>query len=217
MPLAGQVTGSQSQTVTVPAAVGNMPGSMVLTLSGVKWFYRAGNGTLYIRPPGGAESAYNPGDYDGVDPASPFDYLELINRNAFPISALICVGAGNYGTVAVIEQSATSPNVVNPTSPLPTTSAKINIPDLSGQAFTDINGKKWLALSRVSINVSNCDPAATFLLQALAATTGNGPAVYTIPPSQVLRFDISGDYSINAGGANINCIVSETYQAIPAS
>jgi hypothetical protein len=65
--------------------------------------------------------------------------------------------------------------------------------------------------------ISNTDTGVTLLLQESGSVVANGPAILAIPPETSIRYDTSGDYSLNNGGAVINAIVSEIYSVIAAT
>ena len=145
-----------------------------------------------------------------------FDAVDLQNPNAVPIIVQIWTGLAQFVDNRLILANQQIPQVAFPTAPTANSLTHIAINDLSGGAFTDINGVNWLALQRLAIIVCNVDTGATFLLQKAGAATATGVAVAAIYPLTSLNLPVSGDYSMDVGGATINCIVSEIYLAILA-
>jgi hypothetical protein len=205
---------SSRVSAAYPAVI---PAGQTISLNapGTNFYVVTATANLSIRPENGVFSTYSQGTGENCDR---FSYVEIRNDTAQSIVCLIFIGWENFIDNRLILNAATTPNVANPTYPLPNVSSTVNIPDLSGGSFTDINGKKWLATSRVCILVFNLDAGTTYLLQKADATTANGVAVGAIYPVTPIRFEFSGNYRITtgSGGANINAIVSEVYQAFPA-
>lgn len=146
-----------------------------------------------------------------------FSTLEVKNLSA--TVAVVCqmiVGSANFinHTQIVIAGGIGAQNVVLPAAPA-VGATNINFKDVSGSAFTDINGGKWLAIARAAIVICNTDPGATYLLQKSGATGPAAPAVAAIFPLTSFIEQISGDYTLNVGGAGMNAIAHEVYQAIP--
>jgi len=73
---------------------------------------------------------------------------------------------------------------------------------------------KWYAVNRVAILIFNPDAGVTLLLQKAGSVVANGPAIGIIYPTTSLRVDASGNYCLQLGGANINAVVSEIYNAV---
>jgi hypothetical protein len=145
-----------------------------------------------------------------------FDVVDLQNPNAVPIVVQVWTGLSKFIDNRLILANQQIPQVAFPTAPTANSLTHIAINDLSGGAFTDINGVNWLALQRLAIIVCNVDSGATFLLQAAGAATATGPAVAAVYPLTSLNLPVSGDYSMDVGGGTINVIVSEIYLAILA-
>lgn len=152
-----------------------------------------------------------------MDDANAFTQVEFQNPTANAVVVSLFVGWQEFIDRTLIINNVTNPAVVNPTYPTPNTAASIAINDLSGQTFTDINGKKWIAISRVAILVFNTDTAATYLVQLKGAATSSGKAIAAVFPQTAVRLDVTGDYAMATGGGNINAIVSEIYNAIPST
>ena len=200
---------SASYPVVIPAGA-----TISLAAPGNTFYLITATNNLFVRPENGVFSEYAQGTGENCEF---FSRLEIENRSANNAVALIFVGWQNFIDNRLILASSSTPNVANPTYPTANASPTVNIPDLSGGSFNDLNGKKWLALNRVCILVFNLDAAANYLLQKASATNGSGVAAANCFPLTPLRFEFSGNYRITngAGGANINAIVSEVYQAIP--
>jgi len=204
--------GHGGRAINLPLAPG---ASTNVTSQGNKFYLIVATAAVNIRPGGSAGgdfTLYSQGT--GAQTQQPFDWLELNNPNSIPIIISIWCGFDDFIDNRLILANATLQNIAYPTQSTATT-GQILIPDLSGGAFFDINGKKWLALFRQAILVSNLDPATPVLLQKYGAATSSGPAILNCPPQLPVEFQGSGNYTVVGGSANV--IVSEIYQAIPAS
>jgi hypothetical protein len=138
-----------------------------------------------------------------------------LNEQTFPVVFELHVGFQGFIDNKLIIADTLYPNVVRPTYPTPNAAAIVEIDDISGEAFTDINGGEWYALNRLAIIICNTDNGVTLLLQKADSIVANGPAIAAIQPTFSLNYPASGDYVLHLGGANINAIVSEIYRAIP--
>lgn len=184
---------------------------------GTQFYVLAASTAVNIRPSKGSFNLYNIGQGLGVDEINAFSSIEVNNPTANPVAVSIFVGFDNFIDNTLILNNATNPSVAYPTYPTPNAAATINIVDLSGTQFTDINGKKWIAVNRVAILVFNTDSGATYLVQKSGSAVSNGPAIAAVFPLTAIRLDVTGNYTMATGGGNINVIVSEFYNAIPAT
>jgi hypothetical protein len=144
-----------------------------------------------------------------------FDVVDIQNPNTVPVVVSIWTGFSNFINNQLILSNATIQNVANPVYPVANAAKSIQIPDLTGGSFNDINGKVWLPLYRIAILVFNCSNADVYFLQKKNAAALADGSVGAVQPLTPVRFDFSGDYSI-IQNANINAIISEIYAAIPA-
>lgn len=183
--------------------------------SGTQFYFRTLTAQIAARPNRGAFSDFNQGEGLNLDEADAFSLIEIRNDNAFPVVFEMHVGFQGFIDNKLIIADTLYPNVVRPTYPTPNAAATVDINDISGQAFTDINGNEWYALNRLAIIICNTDSGVTLLLQESGSVVANGPAIAAIQPLFSLNYPASGDYSLSVGGANINAIVSEIYRAIP--
>jgi hypothetical protein len=149
------------------------------------------------------------------DNAIPFDVVDIQNPNNIPVVISVWIGYSDFIDNRLILANASIPQVVNPTYPVPGAALAVQIPDLTGGGFVDVNGKPWLALYRVAILVFNLDHADVYFVQKYGAVNAGDPSVGAVQPLTPVRFDFSGDYTIQQAAA-INAIVSEIYAAIPA-
>ena len=145
-----------------------------------------------------------------------FDVVDIQNPNSVPVVVSLWIGSSTFIDNRLILANATIPNVVKPTYPVPGAAMAIQIPDISGAPFTDINGKNWLALYRIAILVFNTSNADVYFVQKSGATALNQGSIGAVQPLTPVRFDVQGDYTIHQN-ANINAIVSEIYAAIAAT
>ena len=209
--------------VTLPAGVPDAitgrinPQQITLTASGNKFYVISCSSPLSIQPQRagsmGATNSY--GVFQGSEVQTGFDTLIVSNPTAYPIVGIIWVGFDEFINNQLALVGTTFQNVAYPTYSAPNSAAVVNIPDLSGQPFYDINGKRWGAISRVCIEVFNLDTGVTMLLQKYGSAISNGAAVGACYPVTPIRFDFGGNYTLNIGGGNINAVVNEIYQAIP--
>lgn len=184
--------------------------------AGTTFYVTVSTGPVDIRPIGGVFNTYTNGKGLKLKLENAFPSLEVRNTTSNPLVVQLFVGFDEFIDNALILANTGQALVANPTNPTASVATNINIPDLSGGAFTDINGVEWYALQREAIYVFNPDAGVTLLLQRFGSVVANGPAVAVIYPVTSLRYPASGDYCINVGGGAINAIVSELYQAIPA-
>lgn len=184
---------------------------------GTQFYVLAASAAINIRPAKGSFNSYNIGQGLNLDEINAFSALEVQNPTANPIAVSIFVGFDSFIDNTLILNNATNPSVAFPTYPTANAAATININDLSGTGFTDINGKKWIAVNRVAILVFNTDSGATYLIQKSGSAVSNGPAIGAVFPLTAIRLDVSGNYTMATGGGNINVVVSEIYNAIPAT
>lgn len=210
---------SGGRLITIPLAAG---ANTTLTNRGTQFYFVLCTGSINARArggkAGGGDFVLYPQEGTGSDVGAEFDFLDLQNPNGYAIAVAVWIGYGGFIDKRLILNNVANPNVVFPTCPVANSLTQININDLSGQAFSDINGNKWIAIARIAILIFNLDTGNSYLLQKAGASTGTGPAVASIPPAPLpLQLQFSGNYTIDNNGANINMIVSEIYSAIPAS
>lgn len=202
---------SQRFTNVVPAGA-----SLPLSCSGRFFYLLNTSGPLQIRPRNGAFQEYNQGTGLEIEyEENAFDLLEIKNNSSNPVAFEIFVGWDSFIDKRLILSMSSTPFIVRPTYQEASSAALVDIDDISGTSFTDINGGEWYALYRVAIIISNVDTGVTLLLQKADSVVSNGPAVAAIFPSTSIRYDASGDYRLHLGGANINALVSEIYASIP--
>jgi hypothetical protein len=144
-----------------------------------------------------------------------FSSVELFNPSNVSVVVSVWVGRASFDDHRLILANQSTPNVAYPTNPT-VSATNININDLSGGPFDDINGGKWLALYRVMILISNLDSGVVLLVQK-SGGTGASPAILAVQAQTDRAIPVSGNYTLNNGGAAVNAIVSEIYAAIPAT
>jgi hypothetical protein len=195
------------------------PAEFQIMQSGNLFYVLSTSAPLTIQPvrAGSIGGANIFGTAQGQPVSDGFETLSIKNFSLFPIVALIWVGYDNFINDQLTLVNSSYAQVARPTYKNPASAplTKVVIDDISGQPFLDINGNKWGALARVAILVFNTDSGQTLLLQGAASNSGAGDAIGVIYPLTPVRFDLSGDYSLNNGGSNINAVVSEIYNAIP--
>ena len=212
---------SRQVPVALPAAVSLngqiQPSEAVIAQAGNRFYVQAASAPIGIQAVrAGNVSATNTfGTAQGQPVQDGFDTLTVKNYTLNPVVALVWVGYDDFIDNQLTLVQTTFAQVAYPTYPLANAAASVAINDLTGTSFTDINGKKWGAIQRVCILIFNVDSGVSLILQNAGAGTGTGPGVGFIYPLTPVRFDFSGNYCLNLGGAPINAIVSEIYNAIP--
>jgi hypothetical protein len=204
---------SQVLTNVVPAN-----STLILRASGLQFYMLTSSAALDIRP----MAAGSVGFFDTVvtgtgknfEPINAFEQLEVKNNYAFPVVFSLFIGWDDWIDKRLIIAGNLNPAVIYPTYPTPNAATVVNIPDLSGTTFTDINGGKWYAINRVAIQIFNPDAGVTLLVQRAGSVVANGPAVGIVYPTTSLRIDASGNYCLNVGGGNVNAVVSEIYNSV---
>lgn len=191
-------------------------GILPVPAAGTQFYVTISTGLIGIRPSGGVFNNYAPGTGLQLEEINAFDLLEVKNENSFAVVFQLFIGFDQFIDNRVIVNQTGQALVARPTYDTPSSAASVDIDDISGQQFSDVNGNNFYALSREAIYVFNPDAGVTLLLQESGSIVSNGPAVAIIYPQTSLRYAASGDYSLNVGGGNINAVVSELYEAIPA-
>ncbi len=232
LPVLGRVATGDNRTTPQGRALGTVksrtsrfisgsiaPGvTQPIPCSGSQFYVTAASRELIIRPSGGIANRYVQGTGLQLVEANAFDLLEITDDSAIVAAAFqIFVGFDQFIDNRIYLVNSLQPIVAKPTYPTASAANVIDITDVSGGAFADINGGNWYALSRVAIVIANTDAGVTLLLQNAATLVANGPSICAVYPQTTLRLDVSGNYRLSTGGgANINAIVSELYNAIPA-
>jgi len=187
-----------------------------LAVSGSQFYITAASAPVTLRPSGGIFNSYQQGTGLQLQEVNAFSSLEVFNPLAVAVAFQIFVGFDQFLDNRLYLVNQAQPIVAFPTYPTPNSAASIAINDLAGGPFTDINGGKWYAISRVAIIICNTDTGVSYLLMKASATTSSDPAIAAVYPQTSLRLENSGNYKMATGGGNINAIVSELYQAIAA-
>lgn len=206
----------QSRTSLFYANVIPAGGVLPVPCAGTQFYVTAATAPVSIRPSGGVFNAYEQGTGLQLDETNAFSLLEVRNDNAYPIAFQIFVGFDQYIDNRLVLGGG-QPVIGYPTYPVANAAATLDIPDKTGSVIADINGNQFYALSRVAVIICNTDTGVTLLLHKAGATLAGDPAVAAVFPTTSLRYDASGHFSLTTGGGNLNCIVSELYNAIPKS
>ena len=192
---------------TIIAAGQTLP----LSQAGQGFYVIACNGAVSIRPSNGTFNSYYVGTGARTDPLNSFSMLEIANNNAFSITLSLWVGFGEYVDNRNVQITDLFYPVVFPTYPKASALTNLLLPDLSGSAITDINGTVWLALNRLTLQITNFDTVNSMPIGDTANTAG---AILACLPNTSLILAISGNYRITLGSTALNCLVSETYNCI---
>ncbi len=213
---------SRSIPVSVPAGTslnGQVtPSQISVTAAGTRFYVRAASGTVNIQALRagnvGGDNPYGVGQ--GSKVSDGFENLTVSNFNLFPVAALIWIGFEDFINDQLILATNQTPIVAKPTQATAGTATTIAIADISGLAFTDINGKGWLAIARAYFIVTNLDTVTPLNVQKAGSTIQNDASIDCVQPLQSHRIDTSGSFQICLGGSPINGYVAEFYYAIPA-
>jgi hypothetical protein len=190
--------------------------TLQVPITGTMFYVTVAAAPIEIKPMGGVFNSYQQGTGLELDLVNAFDLLEIRNPNPNPVVFQVFVGFDKFIDRRIFLNTWQTPQVAYPTVDTPNVATAVAIPDISGQAFDDINGNSWYAIARVALIVSNVDSGVAFTIQAAGATTATGPAICNVPPLTSIRLDVSGDYSLHVGGGAIPAIVTEIYQALSA-
>lgn len=211
----GGIRAKGSQVITNVVVAG---GTLPLRVTGSQYYMITCSAAVNIRPMAAGSVGFFDTHVTGTGKefgdVNAFEQLEIFNPNAFAVVFSLFVGWDGFIDKRLIVAGNTNPAVIYPTYPTPNAGPLVNINDLAGQSFVDINGGKWYAINRVAIQIFNPDAGVTLLLQKAGSVVGNGPAVGIIYPQTSLSIPASGNYCLQLGGANINAIVSEVYNSV---
>jgi hypothetical protein len=217
---------SRQVPVVLPASVSlmgsNQASESSIMFPGTRFYVLAASSPLTIRTVrGGSSSAANVfGIAQGAPVKDGFDGIIVSNPNPFPVVGLVWVGFDDFVNNQLTLVSSSYQQIAYPTQPSASFAGPIiQIPDLTGQTFTDVNGNKYGAVQRVAILVFNTSTGVTLSLQKAQSSPGSATAnaVGLIGPGLPVRFDFGGNYSISIGGAAVPAIVSEIYNAFPTT
>lgn len=197
---------AQTVTTVVPAN-----STIQVFQPGNSFYLVIATGPVDIRPSRGAVSTYTQGTGLVVDETNLFNSLQVSNNTPNNIVISLFVGFGGFIDNREVPFNPLVSDIVYPTAPVANVTNTISIPDRSGGPITDINGKVWLALTRVGIYVSNVDLASSYSITDAAGIIGAGLVCF---PLTAMVFPVAGDYQISLPASNINAVVSEVYRAV---
>lgn len=181
---------------------------------GLQAYLVVATASVNMRPLGGDFTIYSVGT--GINTLSPFEYIEVENFNSFPVVISLWIGFDSFIDNRLIIANSSNPNIAFPTYSVPLSATFVNIVDLSGGAFEDLDGTIWLPLYRVAINIFNLDPGNTYKLGKYSPTGADlDEYIASVPPAPLpISLAMSGNYTYNPGGS-VNAIISEIYSCIP--
>jgi hypothetical protein len=190
--------------------------TLPIAQAGNRFYIIACSFPVRIRPQNGTFNTYYQGTGLSVDPDNSFSSIEVQNNTSNSIVVSLFVGFGDYIDNRAILVNDVIQQVINPTYFVPNALNTVSIPDLSGQPFVDINGNPWLALNRISLQISNLDATNNLQIRDYARAVGSIGIVFS-ETSYIIG--TAGDYALQIGGGStpINAIVSEVYNAIAPS
>ncbi len=211
MPSAVNNSGKSSQIITtiIPAL-----SSIPVMVAGDTFYLTLATAAVDIQPSKSARSTYSQGTGERMKD-NPFTQLQVYNDSPNNVIISIYVGFGEYIDNRVILFDPLVFSVSYPTYPVPNAATVVNITDRSGQAITDQNGNRYLALYRKAIYFSNIDPAQVYTLADSGFVVGS---VIAIQPTFNIVFEASGNFRVNIPtgpiGAPVNAYISEIYAAV---
>jgi hypothetical protein len=201
--------GKTAQVLSTAISAG---GSVPYTIEGESFYMVAASAALNIRPAGGAWNPFVPGTGLKIPGGGMFKFIEVQNPNNYPVSFSLFVGFGEYIDKRLISNSSFYfPTTRICYSPTPPVAGPINIPDLSGGAFYDLNGVQWLALYRIAAYFDNLDLNDNYIIQNAASS---GAIAGTVFPQTTRTLASSGNFSLLNGAGIVNCAVQELYMSI---
>jgi len=205
----------QAFALTIP------PGETeTLNESGANCYIVVATGVILMRPrlSTGGVGAYTQYQQGTGFENTEFDAVDVKNPNATAVVVQIWIGDMTFTDKRLLPATQTTFLVVNPLYSDPSHSPVTSLPilDISGGSFFDINGKKWLAIIRDRILLSNVDSGQIQLLQAVTNAAYNTGAAFAIQPETEIGLAVAGDFRLVPPSGNLNCIVAEVYQAIAA-
>lgn len=229
---------SQSSTgAQVQATANQLAGSIAMSIpanstlpqsiQGSFFYVQAASAAIEIKAGGSDFNVYAPGTgyrmpkipnpaVPGAEIQSSFSLLQIKNPNDFPVAFAIFVGFGDFiDNRLILQQGIIFPVMKVTYAGVPPAIGPIAIDDISGLEFQDQNGTDWLALNRVVFYVDNISNSSNLLLlDENSDATGVSANCGTIFPSTTRTFPVSGDFSLDNGGATIPACVIEIYNAI---
>jgi hypothetical protein len=159
--------------------------------------------------------AYQGTGYDAPLSDDPFTSVDIKNTSSLPITVVLWAGWANFRDQRLILANSSIPNIINPLYSGMTPAASVQVPDLSGTIFSDVNGTKWIAIARIGILLSNNDPSNEWMVQKFASVGFNdGSTVFIIQPETEIQLPVSGNYSVFPAAGNVTGTISEIYQAV---
>jgi hypothetical protein len=204
--------GRTSQQITNVVANNKM---LSFPCNGNRFMLQASSAKLQIRPRNGSSTGafqeYEAGTGLIIPVENGFDFIDIKNTSGNDAAFTLFVGYDDYIDNRLIVYNPNFKQVVYQTYENGTPSTDVSIPDLSGQAFLDLNGGKWYAVQRTAILIFNLSDATTYKVRGATAPNKIIGAVY---PATTLRIDAAGNFKIS-DAANVDVIVSEIYSATP--
>jgi hypothetical protein len=213
--LSEAVQTSKIWNVSIPAQSDGVPGTLTISASGTQFYVILASAPVNIRVANGIYNSFSTNNKLMLK--KPFNGMEIQNENAFPVALSLFVGWDDFTSYSFTLTNQEEDLATYETSPEPQTSARIVIPDLSGQTFEAADGSTQIAVSRSMIIISNVDASQGLFLQGGLTSSTNNSGVLWIPAGQSLQHLSGGNFclTINAS-TSVNAAVSEIYNSIPA-
>jgi hypothetical protein len=204
-------TGSNRSSQTINTSLG--AGQTVqFPVAGNSFYLRAATAPLQIRPSNAVFDTYTPGTGLRVDEGNQFSLVEVFNPSPNPVGFSLFLGYGGFIDNRLIIETGVIFPVINPNAPTGSFTSPLLVPDLSGQAFVDAAGKKWIALNRIALQVTNVSGS---VLNIKDITNTNFLAA--IPNGTAYCLQASGDFAIVEGSGTVNSTVIEIYNCLAAT
>lgn len=191
---------TNGSTVSYSGIVG--PGqTLPVAVTGTFFYFPVATLPLFARPSGGVFCQYVAGT--GLEDQSPgFSQVEVNNPNNVPLVFQIVAGSQGFIDRRLIQNQDVA-NVVNAYSnsdwkevgPF----SQLEVPDLTGQEFTDVAGKAWIAVSRISFSAQN--QADVVVPVSIGAFFFSGGILLLQLPAAPTLADAGPPFVLNASGA----------------
>jgi hypothetical protein len=180
-------------------------------ISGDRFFYDVGNGSLFIQTDSQHESEYFPGMGLRFDRAKdPFTTIRIRNPNTHAVYYIIWAGFDDLDDRRTFYPSLQFKQIVSATYDWQADGMllSIDIPDLSGTTL-NYDGLNYFAVNRQLLYVFNQDSANGAIIETPA-----GRKLAFVLPYGSLQIPLAGELTVNnAAGADL--FISELYNCLP--
>jgi hypothetical protein len=193
-------------------AAGTAGATLQMPVAGDRFFYDVGTGPLLIRPDTQHENQYFPGmglQYNEQQEA--FSNLQIANPNSHAVYFIIFAGFDNLDDRRTFYPSLQFKQIVNSVFDYTVDAfdASIAVPDLSGTVLT-YNGVQYYAVNRQLLYAASTSNDYGLYIKNAAGTR----ILWPVPKNQGAQIPLTGDLTIEHGGADAQPIISELYNCL---